>query len=39
MVSIFSYIYVNSLLSKIDKLRDISGHTKPAILEITESKT
>ena len=34
----FLHINVNSLLSKIDKLRDIVGHTKPAILGITESK-
>ena len=29
---------MNSLLLKIDELRDIVGHTKPAILGITESK-
>ena len=34
----FLHINVNSFLSKIDELRDIVGHTKPAILEITESK-
>ena len=34
----FLHINVNSLLSKIDKLRDLVGHTKPAILGITESK-
>ena len=34
----FLHINVNSLLSKIDELRDIIGHTKPAILRITESK-
>ena len=34
----FLHINVNSLLSKIDELRDIVGHTKPAILGITESK-
>ena len=34
----FLRINVNSLLSKIDELRDIVGHTKPAILWITESK-
>ena len=34
----FLHININSLLSKIDKLRDIIGHTKPAILGITESK-
>ena len=28
----FLHINVNSLLSKIDELRDIVGHTKPAIL-------
>ena len=33
----FFHINVNSLLSKIDELRDV-GHTKPAILGITESK-
>ena len=32
------HINVNSLLSKIDELRDVVGHTKPAILGITESK-
>ena len=34
----FLQINVNSLLSKIDELRDVVGHTKPAILGITESK-
>ena len=34
----FLHINVNILLSKIDELRDIVGHTKPAILGITESK-
>ena len=34
----FLHINVNSLLSKIDELRDIVGHAKPAILGITESK-
>ena len=34
----FLHINVNSLLSKIDELRDVVGHTKPAILEITETK-
>ena len=34
----FLHINVNSLLSKIDGLRDVMGHTRPAILEITESK-
>ena len=34
----FLHINVNSLLSKIDELRDFVGHTKPAILGITESK-
>ena len=29
---------MSSLLSKIDELRYIAGHTKPAILWITESK-
>ena len=37
----FLHINVNTLLSKIDELRDLRtkvvGHTKPAILEITES--
>ena len=28
----FLHINVNSLLSKVDKLRDVVGHTKPAIL-------
>ena len=32
----FLHINVNSLLSKIDELRDVVGHTKPAILGITE---
>ena len=34
----FLHINVNSFLSKIDELRDVVGHTKPAILGITESK-
>ena len=34
----FLHIYVNSLLLKIDELRDIISRTKPAILGITESK-
>ena len=32
------HINANSLLSKIDELRDVAGHTKSAILGITESK-
>ena len=32
------HINVNSFLSKIDELRDVVGHTKPAILGVTESK-
>ena len=34
----FVHINVNSLLPKIDELRDVVGHTKPAVLGITESK-
>ena len=34
----FCHLNVNSLLSKIDKLRDITSYIKPAILGITESK-
>ena len=34
----FLHINVNSLLSKIDELRGVVGHAKPAILGITESK-
>ena len=34
----FLHINVNSLLSKIDQLIDVAGHTKPAILGVTESK-
>ena len=34
----FLHINVNSLLSKIDELREVVGHIKPAILAITESK-
>ena len=34
----FLHININSLLSKIDELRDVVGHTKPTILGITESK-
>ena len=37
-VYIFCYLNVNSLLTKIDELRDITKHIKPAILGITESK-
>ena len=32
----FLHINVNSFLLKINELRDIVGHTKPAILGITE---
>ena len=34
----FPHINVNNLLLKVDELRDTVGHTKPAILGITESK-
>ena len=34
----FLHIDVNNLLSKTDELRDVVGHTKPAMLWITESK-
>ena len=34
----FLHINANSLLLKIDELRDIVDHTKPAVLGITESK-
>ena len=34
----FIHVNVNSLLSKTEELRDVLGHTKPAILGITESK-
>ena len=34
----FCHLNVNSLLSKIDELRDITIYIKPAILGITESK-
>ena len=34
----FRHINVNSLLSKIDELKDIVGHAKPAILGITDPK-
>ena len=34
----FLHINVDSLLSKIDELRDVAGHTKPAILGTNESK-
>ena len=34
----FCHLNVNSLLSKIDELRDITNYIKPAILGITESK-
>ena len=35
----FCHLNVNSLLSKIDELRDITNYIRPAILDITESKT
>ena len=34
----FCHLNVNGILSKIDKLRRIKSHKKPAILGITESK-
>ena len=34
----FCHLNVNSLLSKIDEIRDIAYHVKPAVLGITESK-
>ena len=34
----FCHLNVNSLLSKIDELKDITNYIKPAILGITESK-
>ena len=34
----FLHINANSHLLKIDELRDVTGHTKPAILGVTESK-
>ena len=34
----FHCVNFHSFLSKIDELRYVLGHTKPAILEITESK-
>ena len=34
----FLHINVNSVLSKIDELRDVVRHTKPTILRITNSK-
>ena len=34
----FLVINVDSLLLKVNELRDVVGHTKPAILGITESK-
>ena len=34
----FCHLNVNSLLSKIDEIRDISNLIKPAVLGITESK-
>ena len=34
----FCHLNVNSLLSKIDEIRDISNRIKPAVLGITESK-
>ena len=37
-VYIFFHLNVNSLLSKIDELRDITNYIKPEILGITESK-
>ena len=35
---IFFHLKVNSLLSKIDELRDITNYIRPVILGITESK-
>ena len=34
----FCHLNVNSLLSKIDEIRDIVNRIKPAVLRITESK-
>ena len=34
----FCHLNINSLLSKINKLRDITNYIRPAILGITESK-
>ena len=34
----FCHLIANSLLSKIDKLRDITNYIRPPILGITESK-
>ena len=34
----FCHLKVNSLLSKIDKLRDMTNYIRPAILGITDSK-
>ena len=34
----FCHLKVNSLLSKIDKLRDITNHIRSAILSIIELK-
>ena len=34
----FCHLNVNSLLSKIDELRDITNYIRPAVLGITESK-
>ena len=34
----FCHLNVNSLLSKIDEIRDISNRIKPAVLDITVSK-
>ena len=34
----FCHLNINSLLSKIDELRDIINYIRPAILGITESK-
>ena len=34
----FCHLNINSLLSKIDELRDIINYIRPAILDITESK-
>ena len=37
-IYIFFYLNINSLLSEIDKLRDITNYIRPAVLVITESK-
>ena len=34
----FCQLKINSLLSKIDKLRDITNYVKPVILGITDSE-